>query len=160
WSCGSLGTNLPLYSITFGNNVFVALGQGAIAVSTDGFSWFVELTNDYQAYNGLSYGGGVFVRAGGGNIASSVDGLYWTNRFYPGRFFYFDPADVTAGNGTFVVVGPNGAILQSDPVDSAGFGPPQILEQPQSRTATVGDTVALGVGVDGAPPFSYQWQKN
>ncbi len=37
--------------------------------------------------------------------------------------------------------------------------PPSITAQPTSQTATVGDTVTLGVGASGSAPLSYQWRK-
>lgn len=40
------------------------------------------------------------------------------------------------------------------------IGPPFIAKQPQSQTATVGDSVTFGVDATGTPPLTYQWQFN
>ncbi len=40
------------------------------------------------------------------------------------------------------------------------IGPPFIAQQPQSQTATVGDTVTFTVDATGTPALTYQWQFN
>jgi uncharacterized repeat protein (TIGR03803 family) len=40
------------------------------------------------------------------------------------------------------------------------LGPPIITGQPANQTADFGDTVVFNVGLDGPPPFGYQWQHN
>ena len=38
--------------------------------------------------------------------------------------------------------------------------PPQILSEPASQIAPAGSTVSFSVSAEGAPPLSYQWEKN
>jgi uncharacterized repeat protein (TIGR03803 family) len=40
------------------------------------------------------------------------------------------------------------------------LGPPIITSQPASQTADFNDTVAFTVGLNGTPPFGFQWQHN
>ena len=65
-------------------------------------------------------------------------------------------AGAAFGHGTFVVVGPEGFILQSGNLGGA----PLILVQPQDRGAVVGNPASFSVLSSGEQPLAYQWFYN
>ncbi len=101
----------PLYAAACSPARCVAVGEGVLLTSTDGESWSTQpLPDGIQYAGGVIYAAGQFVAAGGsGNgIATSSDGLDWTVSA-PG----VELNSVAYGNGTFVAVGPRGAVLTS-----------------------------------------------
>ena len=74
-----------IYSVAYGTGIFVAVGSGKIARSTDGQSWGSLITNPFSPSPifGVAFGNGVFVAVGQagavfGTIARSVDlGVSW-----------------------------------------------------------------------------------
>jgi hypothetical protein len=122
WTSRPPGNTTTLEGVAYGNNLFVAVGLGGTVLSSsDGITW----TNQGSGYDdflgGVAYGNGQFVAVGGGYgpndgiIVSSPDGVNWTIR-QRGISLYAPYYGVTFGNNTFVVVGHNGAILQSAPL--------------------------------------------
>lgn len=91
-------------SVTYGSGIFVAVGNG-IASSQDGITWTERLST--PTLSGITYSNGMFVAVGDG-IWTSYDGVNWKNMSKTGG------AAIASGNNTFVVVGGNGAIRQSD----------------------------------------------
>jgi len=157
WTCRDMGTNVFLDAITFGNGLFSAFGfDGTLAVSPDAQHWQLAQEPALGGAAAAAYQG-AFVAAGFNGIVSSETGLGWTNRFDASGIPLHG---IVAGNGTFIAVGDNGAIIQSDPLPPGGSGPPIISEQPQSRDVGVGATVGFGVGASGASLLSYQWVKD
>jgi hypothetical protein len=61
------------------------------------------------------------------------------------------------GQDTFLGVGDNGAILQSDPLSVT---PPGIAASPASQVLPAGAVTSFGVTASGTSPLSYQWLKN
>jgi hypothetical protein len=109
----------PLYAAACSPARCVAVGEGALLTSTDGESWSAQpLPDGLQYAGGVIYAAGQFVAAGGSGygIATSTDGLDWTARA-PG----VELNAVAYGNGTFVAVGPMGAVLTSS--DGASWIP-------------------------------------
>jgi hypothetical protein len=110
---------IVLYSVTYGNGTFVAVGghfptlssQVNIFTSPDGITWTYRSVAAYSVLSSVAYGNRVFVAVGAG-ILTSPEGVIWT----PRDSGSYSPVGVTYGNGTFVAVGYNGMILQSDPV--------------------------------------------
>ncbi|MBU6399573.1 MAG: hypothetical protein KGS61_04595 [Verrucomicrobia bacterium] len=114
--------------VAYGNNKFVALGQGlnyiSVATSVDGVNWTQHPAAGPSAYQGgtsaLTFGSGLFVAVGGyllnapasqehATIWTSPDGLNWSLQLdktnvcaYPGVAF----TSVAYGAGQFVVSGP------------------------------------------------------
>ncbi|TXK83997.1 X2-like carbohydrate binding domain-containing protein [Paenibacillus sp. N3.4] len=79
WNVRSpLPTGIDAKSISFGNNVFVAVGDGKIRRSVDGITWSV--TDDGgQYFQTITFGNGFFVAGGNsGVIKTSTDGITWT----------------------------------------------------------------------------------
>lgn len=98
-----------LTGITYGNRLFVAVGEhGALVTSPDGATWTDRNLNTMSNINGVTYGNGKFVAVGGGAgyensiFAASSDGLTWNT----GRTAYQDIlSSIAYGNGKFVAVG-------------------------------------------------------
>jgi hypothetical protein len=120
WTSRSTGTTHALFGIAYGKGRFVAVGNfGVILASDDGIAW----TNMDSGFTNsilyaVTYGAGTFVAVGYpsldtgfSTVLTSPDGFAWTSR---------TPVSVQTlrgaayGNGTFVVVGDQGTILQSD----------------------------------------------
>src|SRR5208282_982254 len=107
-----------IYSIAFGNGVFVAGSTGGtIARSTDnGVTWGSLITNPFGSAGiySIAFGNGVFVACGtGGTIAWSTDnGVTWgsliTNPFGSASIH-----SIAFGNGVFVAGGTGGTIARS-----------------------------------------------
>ena len=76
---------------------------------------------------------------------------------------YTTPATTSADNSsTFQVIVSNShrATPSSVATLTVDSHPPSITTQPVNQTVNVGQTAAFAVGATGAPPLSYQWQKN
>ncbi|MEI8285801.1 MAG: hypothetical protein WCG15_00740 [Actinomycetes bacterium] len=113
--------NLNLYAVTYGNNVFVAVGdRGLIYRSANAYTWTRPTspnTDSQYQLRGAAYGNSVFVAVGrkgttgkkhsdkGAYIISSADGNTWVDRSnssVTGSLF-----GVAYGNSVFVTVGAN-----------------------------------------------------
>jgi hypothetical protein len=132
WACSADGTNwllnttnTGLQAVTAGNGHFVAVGYNLTATSTDGTNWAIQshMWGD-TPLSAVEFGQGVFVATGyNWNSASplrtespiwvSTDGVNWARRASntPRQL-----TQVAFGNGTFVIAGEAGAVLQSDPM--------------------------------------------
>jgi hypothetical protein len=148
-----------LTSVAFGNGVFVATGT-TLVTSPNGTDW-AQVGFGTDASGHIRYVGGTFVLPqmdcqGTGcvtRVLSSLDGTNWVahDTGTAARLL-----DLTFGNGTFLAVGANGVILQSDPMsDTAHI----IAMQPRSQRVLAGADVRLSVAALGTSPFTYQWQK-
>jgi hypothetical protein len=119
----------PLYwdmfftDVAFGRGMFVATvgiagGGGAIASSVDGTNWVFSATG-LIAMHEVMFADGIFVAVGSvGMLVTSSDGLHWTVRDPGTKFFLTGPA---YGQNTFVAVGGQGIIIQSDPIVTLGW---------------------------------------
>ena len=104
------------YGITWGNGLFVAVGDnGLIVTSPDGFSWTAveNSTFDNLRISNVVFGNGMFVAVGdNGKISFSPDGFNWTavtnSTFGNSRI-----NDIAYGNGLFVAVGNDNKIVLS-----------------------------------------------
>jgi hypothetical protein len=107
--------------LAYGNGAFVAVGQGYIKRSTTGDSWInVQGPNSKIADVQFAPGLGLFIGVGSeGAIATSPDGAQWTAR-QSGAAALLNGA--AYGNGTLVVVGEGGAVLQASLGHSLGSG--------------------------------------
>jgi hypothetical protein len=93
-------------SVTYGKGRFVAVGQGAAQVSTDGINWTAGTGVSTSSLTGTAYGNGVFVAVGsggGGQIYTSTDGTNWTLNTSVSSSGALN--SITFGRDTFVVVG-------------------------------------------------------
>lgn len=106
-------TNDAFFGVAYGNGKFVVTGyfEPVVLTSPDGVTWTTHTIAPYAYLRGVVWGNGVFVAVGnGGRILTSPDGVSWTDRSTNGVPIY----DLTYGRGTFLGVGPFGAIVQSD----------------------------------------------
>ena len=75
---------------------------------------------------------------------------------------YTTPATTSADNGTsfrVIVTNPVTSVTSNAAMLTVNTGP-SITTQPASQTVNVGQTATFTVVATGAPPLSYQWQKN
>ena len=75
---------------------------------------------------------------------------------------YSTPATTSADNGTtfrVIVTNPVTSVTSNAATLTVNTGP-SITTQPANQTVNVGQTVTFTVVATGAPPLSYQWQKN
>jgi hypothetical protein len=113
WTTVFPGTEHPLTGITYGKGVFVAVGDG-ILTSSDGIAWASRNSGDSKiSPSAVSYANGFFVAVGGEGILTSPDGVAWARRGFAANAL----TGITYGAGTFVAVGLNGTIIQSDPMN-------------------------------------------
>jgi Photosynthesis system II assembly factor YCF48 len=110
-----------LFGITYGKNIFVAVGSsGTIITSTDAMEW-TQRESDITRVTlyDVQYGKNLFVAVGTndllddnwGVITTSPDGIVWTTRA-SGSFRTLH--SLTYGNGMYVTVGDQGTILASN----------------------------------------------
>jgi hypothetical protein len=112
WTARSAaGDDDTWHGVTYGNGLFVAVGQfgDIVMTSPDGITWTPRsAAGDDDTWRSVTYGNGLFVAVGStGNdrVMTSPDGINWTARSAAGDndTWY----SVTYGNGLFVAVGPN-----------------------------------------------------
>ncbi|HXT10508.1 MAG TPA: hypothetical protein VN873_03020 [Candidatus Angelobacter sp.] len=112
---------LDLYDVTYGNNLFVAVGWDYytghnIYTSPDGINWTAHTTAMANVY-GVAYGDGMYVAVGDGlelngtitsnDVYYSTDGTNWTGSDSGATAIL---RDVAFGNGQFVAVDAAGYI--------------------------------------------------
>ncbi|MCC7376450.1 MAG: hypothetical protein IT581_17455 [Verrucomicrobiales bacterium] len=115
WTFHDAQVNENLMDVTFGLGLFVAVGQdGAITTSPDGAEWTPRKVDHTGFIWDLACDGQHLVAAAQwGRLLVSDNGIDWT-RHDTGLPWHL--TDVAYGNGTFIAVGWNGQIVQSDPV--------------------------------------------
>jgi len=90
WTRRRIPTSSPLYDVTFGRDLFVAVGEaGAIFTSTDGLAWTRRSSgcNDVLLA-AITFGEGRFVAGGeSGCILTSTNGVHWTRANLPTAIF-------------------------------------------------------------------------
>jgi len=153
--------------LLFANNLLLGVGcscpgslySDGLSLSTNyGANWCCTF-NPYLANRlgtALAFGQGHYIFVGVDPfgrfaIRSSTDGSSWGIRYFEEGALQGHGA--AFGNGSFVVVGSQGLIVQSGNLGGA----PLILVQPQDRGAIVGNPVSFSVQLSGEPPLAYQW---
>jgi hypothetical protein len=62
----------PLYGVTYGNGIYVAVGSnGTIVTSADGITWTSRTSDTSYSLSEVAYGNGTFVVVGGWTILQS-----------------------------------------------------------------------------------------
>jgi hypothetical protein len=116
WNYYSPSSSSPdLYDVTYGNGIYVAVGQaifsGSIVASTDSSNWTTLTTVPSNPINGIVYGNGMFAAVGGGGtILTSTNGINWTAR---NSNTSNNLNKITYGNNRFYIVGDNFTLLTS-----------------------------------------------
>jgi hypothetical protein len=116
WSLLTSGSFVGLSDVTWGNNLFVAVGNDTtIRTSPDGAVWTTRLTvPSTGALFGVTWGGGQFVAVGQGDsnqVFTSVDGMSWAAQTATDQWVVLQA--VAWGNNQFVAVGDQGVVLTS-----------------------------------------------
>ena len=85
WTAATLPSNKRWASVAYGGGVFVAVGNGTAAYSTDGGKTWTAATLLNEGWTSVAYGGGVFVAvASRDKAAYSTDGgKTWTAATLP-----------------------------------------------------------------------------
>jgi hypothetical protein len=97
------GPSAPLQGVSYGNGVFVAVGDNSfVARSPDGATWTTSTSGAYGTLKRVRFLNGQFVAVGSSDkILFSSDGASWTPQTLPGSDFW----DVAWGNGVYVIAG-------------------------------------------------------
>ena len=123
WARIAMDPGISLWSVAYGNGVFVAVGgtrfpvgtAGVILSSVDGVRWVRRDAGRADYLNGVAYGNGMFVAVGQAfatpdTILTSTDGVTWAARA-TGPSTYL--RSIAFGNGRFIAVGSGGAVMRS-----------------------------------------------
>jgi hypothetical protein len=107
WTNSGVSGGFGFKSVAYGNEKFVAVGNGRVATSTDGISWNLAadvFTGDIQ---NIVYGSGIFwtYNQQGDNtpIKYSTDGIQWTSSTIPMTSINL----ITHANGVWAAAGNN-----------------------------------------------------
>jgi len=112
WTLSESGTTSDLKGVTWGGNVFVAVGaKGAVLTSHEGAKWTGQSSNTTHGLFDVAWNGALYVSVGDdGTILTSPDGAKWTAQ----------SSGVTNGlvvvnweQNQFIAAGENGTILTS-----------------------------------------------
>ena len=150
-------------SVTFGNGMFVAVGDRAnagtrVMTSPDGVNWTAR-TAPIEYLSSVTYGNGMFVAisyVGSNRVMTSPDGVTWTAQSAPEGFWY----SVTYGNGTFVAVAPDSKVMTSPDGSTWTEGTPAAAEE--WVRVTFGNGLFVAVGPYGAvmtSPDGFSWSR-
>jgi hypothetical protein len=89
--------------ITYGNNTWVAVGNGARATSGDGLAWnstTITATNFYYE-NSVLFANGVFINTAQTGVSTSPNGTTWSSQTFT---VVENLTEVAFGNNTWVIV--------------------------------------------------------
>lgn len=115
WSLVTSKPLQPIRKITYGNGVWVAVGNTLIYTSTDGISWTQQYSTNDNNYNltGITYGNNTFVAVGPyKSVFTSPNGEEWTKTTLGAGF-----DDIAFGNGMFVGVSGNNILTSPDGIN-------------------------------------------
>jgi hypothetical protein len=143
-----------LEGIVFGNDLFVAVGEGGtILTFNDGQSWANQVRVTGEDLDGMTVGGGLAIAVGKNDtILTSPNGRDWTRATLPAptNAVARDWHGVGYGDGKFVVVGETKEILVStNGVDWERRGYDTPLSNPYLKSVTYGAGVWVAVGEQG-----------
>jgi hypothetical protein len=106
WTNRNYPADRNWFNITYGNGLFVAVGDSIVMTSPDGFNWTLRNSVPNNVWTSVTYGNGLFVavaRTGIGNrVMTSSDGITWVARISAADINWYG---ITFGNGLFVAVG-------------------------------------------------------
>lgn len=160
WSQVTTGSIGRLTDVTYGNGIFVAVGEGdTLMTSVDGMSWTTmsrvkTINPGIISYTGIAYGEGLFIAVGNnGEIIKSLDGTTWDDmEKYSGNL-----SCITYGSGYFVSAGQSGLILRcavSGGVADTWERTGQYMTTNRLNAAAYGNGVYAVVGEDGTILYS------
>lgn len=137
----------PLYSVTYGNSTYVAVGgSGTILTSTNGTLWNQSTANTAGYYlDAVTWSGAEFIAVGGnGNILTSTDGVTWTNQTSNTTTSFYG---VACSSTVCVAVGKGGALFAS--TNGISWSPGTSGTSNDLNAITWSGSIFVGVGVNG-----------
>jgi hypothetical protein len=162
WSSpASYPTSNTLLAVTYGNGLYVAVGEsGTIVRSSDLVTWTVCNSGTTKTLRAITYTGTRFLAGGdSATMLRSVDGLSWT----PSPASSFDVRGLASGNGAVVAVGvyngmgrlhaspdglgwPGDATAASQPLNGVGFVNDRFIALGNNGLIMESDVPAAGPG--------------
>jgi len=106
WTHRNPGTARPMYGVTYGNGLYVAVGNlGTMITSSNGVAWNIQSSGTTKYLYGIVFQNGQFTAVGeGGTIITSPDGVNWTTQISGTT----QPLpSIACGAGSFLVRGAN-----------------------------------------------------
>lgn len=121
WTLRNSGTNMPLHALTFGNNIFVAVGaKGTIVTgSRDGSKWTPVQSAITEDLWEIIYVKNNFIAVGSdGTVIKSPDGYKWekTATLSPGqimRNIAYKPDEFIVKKGYYIAISEDGNVFKS-----------------------------------------------
>lgn len=160
WTTAASNTNNDLMAVTYGNGIFLAVGNnGTILTSADGSKWtqqtlpYSPISLNTVMLNSVAFGNNMFVAVGDKTILTSVDGVNWTPInyvTYAGNPAYYIQAwltNVTYTNSTFIVLGKSGTIITS--ADGVNWTQQSVNSASQLNSVTSCNNTLVAVGNSG-----------
>jgi photosystem II stability/assembly factor-like uncharacterized protein len=139
WKARYSGVTTNIFDVAFGNNIFVAICDGDyVLTSADGKSWTKRSSLTNGILRSVTFAYGTFAACGTDYVATSPDGINWTRRSLSSIDVpTISLSAITSGNSTFIAVGQESIIIQSDVIAPE----PQISVSPDSLNF---DSVTVG----------------
>jgi hypothetical protein len=121
WTYHAMGGSSNFRDVSYGQNLFVAVGSGVIKSSPDGITWTSRTPSVAAGFQDVAYANGKFIAVGSTvlgvtePITVSTDGVTWSNPTTP---FTGTMTGVSFGNGIWVTVGSQVSAVSSDNGDT------------------------------------------
>jgi hypothetical protein len=113
WSLVNCGGTDRFCSLAYGNGVFVVMGCDTVQTSTNGWDWSMAGPTPWWETEGAVYIRGSFATfVGYSGIYTSTDATNWV---FHDIGWDVGVSGLAYGNGTYIAVGGQGAVLQSSP---------------------------------------------
>ena len=150
-------------SVTYGNNLFVAVGFFAIMTSPDGITWTARTATEMNNWHSVTYGNNLFVSVstdGTHRVMTSPDGINWTAQTAAEGNSW---QSVTYGNGHFVAVANTGTHRVMTSPDGINWTAQTATEANGWTSVTYGNGLFVAVSFNGAhrvmtSPDGITWQ--
>jgi hypothetical protein len=149
WTTRTSAADNNWYSVTWGNNLFVATSTSGtgdrVMTSPDGVTWTLQTSAANNSWFGVTYGAGLFVAvaysAASDRVMYSSDGVTWTGISAQAGLWF----DVIYADSQFVAVGTNCVMTSPDGVTwTLGTCP-----NGGWRSVTYGDGIYVAVATSG-----------
>ena len=145
---GYYGSIWDLTGVTYGNGLYVAVGNNTLVTSPNAYDWTMRsIATQDPAQNllAVTYGGGMFAAAGWlGTVITSPDGKVWNKpHVHTGQSF----RAIAYGDGRFVAAGSNGTVAWSD--DGADWTVTRADTDRMFTGLAYGNGLFVGVGTSG-----------
>ncbi|MCX9157759.1 hypothetical protein OPU71_16665 [Niveibacterium sp. 24ML] len=155
WEASSVAipTSKTLYGIGVSGSLAVAVGaDGTILTSTDAITWTARTSPVTTTLRSVAAGPDAFIAVGdGGVVVRSTDGVTWTALEASAK-----PAGLTANlrsvknlNGTVVIVGDNGTVIQAATTADLSTGLRAAATSENLRDVSFGASTYVAVGSNG-----------